>query len=43
MELGAGDAFLGAEPLECQAARLLAANAIAPNIVELRVGRLAIG
>jgi hypothetical protein len=38
MELGPGDAFLGAEPLDCQTARLLAANAIAPNIVELRVG-----
>jgi hypothetical protein len=38
MELGPGDAFLGAEPLDCQTARLLAANTIAPNIVELRVG-----
>ena len=35
MELGPGDPFLGAEPLDCQTARLLAANAIAPNIVKL--------
>jgi hypothetical protein len=38
MELGTGDAFLGAELLDCQTARLLAVNTIAPNFVELRVG-----
>ena len=43
MELGPGDPFLDAEPLDCQTARLLAANAIAPNIVKLGVGALPSG